>query len=517
MATSTLEILDTTFRDGAQGMDTTITSLEDVIAAVVALDELSCISYLEMGFATSSGPDRDRIKAALELELSAKVTAFGRTHPKDVEAILGLGTPAAVLVGKSRRSDVERVIRVSPEGYLGDVRDCVRDLASSGIDVIFDAEHFFDGFLEDPHYALQVLLAGIEGGAKRVVLCDTNGSMTLRNAQDVINRAQWNKLLCDALGVHFHNDRGRAVPLSEAAYDMGVQHIQGTFGGFGERCGNADLSTIIANLVVDHDHADISGDGLAKLLDTYQLVCAALNRPTDVTHPYVGRFAFSTQAGMHQSGEDRVPGNYTHADPILFGNAVHTGLTTQSGKSSLLKRAEEVGVIIPDEAVERLTAEFTELVEGGYDFASEATFELWLVRSLGLYEYPFEVAECETSIRVMDREPRPTLVNLRLQMDDNELLHVADGDGPVDAIVGCFVRSLHDQFPGIADVKLRGFRVQTFDVQRGSAAKVQVFIRWSDGPHIWRTMSAHENLIYACMLAVLDGFVYKIFRNGKMT
>lgn len=529
-----LELFDTTYRDGAQGMGDTITNLSDVLRALTAMDQLGCIKYFEMGFAASSGTDHDRIVEAMALPLNGTVAAFGRTHASDVDSILKLAPKTAVLVGKSRRRDVRNVINLRTDDYLVHITDCVSALVREGIEVIFDAEHFFDAMLlDDEKYAMSVLSAANEGGASRLVLCDTNGGITTVNMERVLRALIDEDSLyvehpfISLLGVHFHDDRGRAVSLSEDAFECGIRHIQGTFGGFGERCGNTDLSVLIPNLVLDHDYRGISEEAMVSLMETYQLVCASLNRPPNSKHPYVGSYAFGTEAGMHQSGLSRDTMNYLHVDPGRFGNRTRIGLTTQSGWANLAARAEDIGIRITPDVREELVEEFDRLVTSGYDFSAEATFELWLRRKLGLYEYPFTLQTLELTVGIRNlpvigvkdigEVNLETLADLRLNVGDEQLLHVADGDGPVDAIVGVLRRSLHDQFPSLLDVRLTGYRVMTYDVQRGSAATVQVYFQWSDGHVSWHTMSAHENLVYASLLAVYDGYVYKLLKNGDNT
>lgn len=510
-----MELFDTTFRDGLQeeGVDAKV--LDQALLAIRAIDAMG-VAYHEVGFAASNHAARERIRETMKLPLQGKVAAFGRTHDLDVDAILQLKVPVGVLVGKSRRNDAEKVIRKGAEINEGMIHDSVARLVHNGVEVIYDAEHFFQAFFEvDADYALRTLRSAACAGAHRIVLCDTNGKMTPCQIERAIREVA-KTVPMHMLGIHCHNDRGRAVANTEAAWALGVRHIQGTFGGFGERVGNADLVTLIPNLVFDHEATGVSADQLRKLTETHLLVCAVLNQSPNPKHPYVGTKAFYTETGMHQSGLDRDYGNYWHIDPALVGNMARVGVTNQSGRANIIAKAREIGISIPEEHIRRVTDSFMELISQGYDFnLADASFALTLLRLLGGFSEPFEFREYEVTSRSIAGHGTSTVAQLRLVLDEEPQLHSADGDGPVNAIDNVLRRTLRRKYPELMSVNLTDYRVGIFNIQRGSAAKVQVYTQFSDGKSFWNTVGAHDNIIEASWQAIVDGYRYKIWKNGR--
>lgn len=512
-----LEILDTTFRDGVQGRGIEVTNLDDAIHAIKAIDSLG-VRYLELGFASSNFSAQERIRKALELDLRAKVAAFGRTHDTDVQAILDLKVPVGVLVGKSRLRDVEKSLLKTAQENLDLIQKSVKKLTDCGVEVIFDAEHYFQAFFEDDgEYAFKVLQTAREAGASRLVLCDTNGKMTPEKIMEAISETSKHVPL-EMLGIHTHNDRGRALANAEAAWVAGVRHIQGVLGGFGERTGNLDLTTLIPNLYLDHNAKGFFEEQLARLKDVYLQVCDCVNTVPDAKKPYVGDAAFYTEAGMHESGQQRDPGSYLHVDPALFGNFTTTGITEQSGRANLLSKAKELGIEIPNDRIGEVAQHYQNLVDEGVNFGlADASFHLFLLRELRELSEYFKVNMWQILNKQEAGEGSECVASLKINIHGQEKWLNASGDGPVNALDNVLRQSLNGYTEKINHLKLVDFSVRTVDAFRGTAAKVRVLIQFSDGQRSWETVGVKENIEEASWEALLDGYVYKLAVIEKMS
>jgi len=509
-----LIIKDTTFRDGIQGEGVQTTELNGALLAIQAIDKLG-VSYHEVGFATASKPTQERIKAACELKLNGKVAAFGRTHPNDVSAIISLGAPAGVLVGKTRAQDTVKAIHKTPEENLNLIKTSVSDLVSRGIEVIYDAEHFFQAFFEDDLiYALKTLSLAFKSGASWIVLCDTNGKMSPEKITEAILAVK--KIIpLDHLGIHTHNDRGRALANAEAAFKAGVCLVEGTIGGIGERTGNLDLCSFIPNAALDYNVDGINSEQLANMQKTYLLVCDVLNLPPKNNTPWVGSSAFYTEAGMHESASLRDHGNYWHADPSIVGNHRRVGVTDQSGKANLISKANELGIEIPNDQVGQIAEAHQKLVDDGGDFGlADASFHLFLLRELGRLPNFFEFVSFRAIIDKKVDCKVATETSLRMKIDGKPKLNNADGDGPINAFDNVLRRTLHKRYPRLLQVRLNDYEVRIVDASRGTAAKVRVRIEFTDGRKTWTTMAIHENIIEASWEALLDGYIYELVVNG---
>ncbi len=514
MSKRKLVIKDTTFRDGVQAEEVEATDLAELLRAVCEIDKLG-VHYHEVGFASANRAAFERIKAACELPLSGKVAAFGRTNPNDVTQIIHSGAPVGVLVCKSRASDVVNVLHWQLDDALAIISSSIKQLVSENREVIYDAEHFFQAFLEDDrNFALQTLERALQAGARWLVLCDTNGAMSPQQIGEVV--AEVGKIFpLDQLGVHAHNDRGRAVVNAESAWQAGAILVEGTIGGFGERTGNCDLCTLLPNLVVDHRAAGISPEQLRRLTLTYNVVCDVLNRPPHRHNPWVGSSAFYTEAGMHQSGNERSNSNYLHADPAIVGNHERVGVTDQSGRANLVAKASELGLKLPPEKLPLIAESYQKLVDNGADFGlADASFYLFLLRQLDELPGFFEPVD----FRLVDEKeaglPITSQAVLRTKIGDEQKLEVADGDGPVNALDEVLRRTLRKRYPELMHTKLTNFKVRIVDAIRGTAAKVRVRITFSDGKKSWTTMAVHENILEAAWQALTDGYIYKLLVNG---
>jgi 2-isopropylmalate synthase len=507
---------DTTFRDGLQGKGVDATDIQEVLRAIQAIDRLG-VSYHEVGFAVANSGSRERIRQACEMSLSGKVAAFGRTHLDDVSAMIELKVPAGTLVGKTRRTDAEQALRLSPHDNLTLIGKSISALVEAGIEVIYDAEHAFQAFVEDDKaYALKTLEVAKSAGAKWIVLCDTNGKSTPGQIAAVLNMIAPH-IPVSRLGIHTHNDRGRAVACAEAALSCGIGLVEGTIGGFGERTGNMDLCTFMANAFFDHHVHSISASQLRQLTSVYFLVCDVLNLTPSSNMPWVGPDAFYTEAGMHQSGLTRQPGSYFHADPASVGNHSSVGVTGQSGKANIESKAAEFGVEVVSAELKQLAREHQVLVDEGGDFGlADASFHLWLLRQLG--RVPEQLPTFLSFRAIIEKQAEgsvATEASLRLLIDGKPKLYNADGDGPVNALDEVLRRTLRRRFPELMHVRLGDFRVRIVDSGRGTAAKVRVRITFTDGTKTWTTMAVHENIIEASWNALWDGYLYKLIVNGN--
>jgi 2-isopropylmalate synthase len=503
-----MRVKDTTFRDGVQGQGAEVTEITAFLKALRAIDSLG-VYYHEVGFAVGDEKAAQRIKAALAIqhELSGKIAAFGRTHPTDVASMISLGVPVGVLVGKTRASDVRDVLLKSTGEYLNLIKESIEALVSAGIEVIFDAEHAFQAFLQDNElYAQTVLQTALDAGASYIVLCDTNGGTHPRDIKRVVEMAQ-RVVPVSKLGVHTHNDRGRAIANAEAAVEAGVSLVEGTIRG-GERCGNMDLITFMANSHFEGVR-EMQADELVRMTEVYNIVCDAINLPPRHDAPYVGNAAFYTEAGMHESGNGRQPGNYLHVDPALVGNIERTGVTDQSGRANVIKKAEELGIEIPADKLSAVMEVYQTAVNDGINFSqAEESFHLMLLRVIGKVEAPFELSE----IRVVDEKrndgPMASQVTIRTAINGTQQLDVADGDGPVNALDNALRRALVKHLPQIRNIKLVDFNMTRVGAYLGTASKVRVVIEFSDGQRSWSTVSVKESMIEAALEALKEGYVY---------
>ncbi|MDP3724957.1 MAG: alpha-isopropylmalate synthase regulatory domain-containing protein [Nanoarchaeota archaeon] len=504
---------DCTWRDGLQGGSVEATNIRDVKKAIQAVDSLG-VHIHELGFAIHGG-GAERIRMALGMGLRGKVAAFGRTRPEDIEAIIKLGVPVGVLVGKSRVRDAERALRMRPEQNLRLIEKSVRTLAQNGVEVIYDAEHAFDGFQNEASYVMETLQTARDAGASCLVLCDTTGGMMPEQI------AVWTREVVEnfpyaEVGFHGHNDCGLGVANAQAAFQNGATVLQGTFLGTGERCSNTDLSILMPNLVLKLGASGVSAESLKNLTQAMETVASALNISVPENHPWVGRNAFFTSAGMHASGDERDPGSYHHVRPEIIGNHSYTGVSDQSGKANVVKRARELGIEIPENRVEDIMRKFGDLATRGMNFnLATASFEMFLRREL--YGIPQHLKFLRWRLhieRVKGSEVETEASLLFLIRDDEspQKLHNADGDGPVNALEKALKRTLKKRYPFVESIRITDFRVRMLERQKGSASTVRVICEFSNDDELWEVIAVHENIIEACWLALWDGYLYKILK-----
>lgn len=519
-----IEVYDTTLRDGAQGPNVKFSS-EDQLRVVAALDALG-ISYIEGGQPGSNPKAVELFERTRDMDLKcAKMAAFGSTrHPKsaveedaNLKALLAAGTEVVTIFAKTSGIHATEILRVSLEENLDLISESVAYLKAEGRRVILDAEHFFDGYNEDKAYALEVLRRGHAAGAEVLVLCETNGG-GLPHQIAAATRAVREALPDAAVGVHTHNDSGCAVANTLAAVVEGANHVQGTINGYGERTGNADLCTVIANLQLKMDCDVVSAAQLKRLSHTSHLIAELANvTPRDHT-PYVGRDAFTHKGGMHADAVRKLKISYEHVDPELVGNRTLIAVSEMSGRSSVIQKAAELGITLDrdDPATSAVLARVKELENEGYEFeGADASLEMLMRKARGEFT-SFFVTE---SFRVRVSHESGDLISeatVKLRLPDGEqAFTVAEGNGPVDALNNALRKALEGTYPEVCGVHLEDYKVRILDGKLATQAKTRVLIESSDADVSWNTVGVSDNIIEASYVALLDSLEYEIFRTRQ--
>jgi 2-isopropylmalate synthase len=516
-----IEIYDTTLRDGTQAAGVEF-SVEDKVRCARALDELG-VDFIEGGWPGSNPRDLAFFRRAREVHWEwAKIVAFGSTRRPQVEAhadpnlqaLLEAGTEWVTLFGKSWDLHVHKALRTTLEENLRMIADSVRFLRQSGRRVIYDAEHFFDGFRSDSDYALATLRAAAEAGAERVVLCDTNGG---RLPHEVAAIVQAVHSQCGVpLGIHTHNDAGCAVANAIEAVRAGCVHVQGTINGYGERCGNADLCTVIPNLVLKLGYECLRPGSLERLAPTSHLVAEMANLPPEDYQPYVGRNAFAHKGGVHVSAVRVDPATYEHVDPASVGNRRRFVVSDLSGRANILSKAEEMGLPLDPHspATARILEQVKWLEYSGYQFeGAEASFELLARRLLGQIQDAFEAGPFLVVVhRALERCWAEATV--RVRVGDLEEHTAAEGNGPVHALDRALRKALEHFYPELSRIRLVDYKVRVLNAEAATAARVRVLIQSTDGVERWGTVGVSENVVEASWIALVDSLNYALWRSG---
>ncbi|MGD2100785.1 MAG: citramalate synthase [Acidimicrobiia bacterium] len=516
-----LEIYDTTLRDGSQQEGISLT-VNDKLRVATLLDELG-VSYIEGGWPGANQKDTEFFaRSGSELNLkNSTLTAFGSTRrprgdvagDSQLKALLDADTEVICLVGKAWDYHVIEALRADLDEGIRMVAESIEYLKSHGRRVFFDAEHFFDGYRANPEFALAVLKAAAEAGAERLVLCDTNGGSIPSVTLDAIAAVK-ETLSGNGVGVHYHDDVGTAVASSLAAVDAGVVQVQGCINGYGERTGNANLSTLIPDLQVKMGKKVISGD-LDMITSVSHHIAEIVNITLDPHRPYVGVSAFTHKAGLHTSALARRPDAYEHERPANVGNRTRMVVSELAGKASILSKAQELGLDIDDDVAAAVVDRVKELEHRGYHFeAADGSFEL-LVRDVTGWSNPYFELE---SFRVQsDRRADESIVSeatVKLDVGGERRISVGEGVGPVHALDMALRGALRDDYPGIADLRLTDYRVRVLDSKDGTSARVRVLLETSDHESSWGTIGVHENVIEASWEALADGIVVGLLRHG---
>jgi 2-isopropylmalate synthase len=523
-----IEIYDTTLRDGAQSEDIAF-SVEDKLRITRKLDELG-VHYIEGGWPGANPKDGEYFREAVSLNLShSKIVAFGSTHrpkkrPENDETMRGLvnaGTPVITIFGKTWDFHVKEALRVPAEENLDIIYDSVAYLKKHVEKVFFDAEHFFDGYQNNPEYAMQCLAAAQEAGADCLVLCDTNGGAVPGFVRDVVKKTV--RDFKTPVGVHIHNDADCAVANSVISVEAGAAQVQGTINGLGERCGNANLISIIPNIKLKLGHQCVSGEQLKKLREVSRFVDEIANLRHFKRQPYAGDSAFAHKAGMHVSAIVKHPGTYEHIVPEEVGNARRILISDQAGRSNIVKKAHELGIPLESDApeVQSIVRELKDLENQGYQFeGAEASFELLMKRALGFYKSYFELIEFRVIVEKRTRREEPiseATVKLRVRDKDgaeNVEHTVAESKkGPVNALDKALRKALEKFYPELRDVKLHDYKVRVLTAGAGTTAKVRVLVESGDRDNRWGTVGVSENIIEASYQAIVDSVEYKLLKE----
>jgi 2-isopropylmalate synthase len=508
-------IYDTTLRDGMQGQGISYT-LEDKVQIALAMDEIG-IDYIEGGFPLSNRKESEFFQRLKKERLRhARIVAFGSTRKPmgkagsdpQISALLHAETPTVIVVGKTGKAHVREVLQTTEEENLRMISDSLAVLKAAGREVFYDLEHFFDGYKDDPAYALSALRAAHDAGVDCLILCDTNGGTLPSEVGRIVSELPLKEL--GPIGVHFHDDTGNAVANTLAALERGAIHVQGTINGWGERCGNMNLCTLIPTLCLKMgDSASVCAN-LTQLTALSRFVAEKANIIPDKRHPYVGEAAFSHKAGQHADVISKAPQLMEHVDGALVGNERRVLLSELAGKSTIVKKMARYGDFEKSaEVVSRLLVELKDLEEKGYEYeAAEASFDLVIRRALGQYRSLLELSNYHLENYKSGDTPAKTVGRLFVRVNGNLLMGAAVGDGPVDTLNGMLRDALLPLHPFLKKLKLTDYRVRVLNPERATAAKVRVFITTSDGEQTWDTVGVDENIIEASWQALIDSLEY---------
>jgi 2-isopropylmalate synthase len=517
MSTSntTIEVYDTTLRDGTQGENVSL-SVDDKLRVTQLLDDLG-VAYIEGGWPGSNPKDAAYFERVRALDLKhAKITAFGMTcrvggTPEDdanIQALLDAQTPTVTVVGKTSLLHVYDVIRATPDENLRLIRESIAYLKAQGREVIYDAEHYFDGYKLDAGYAHQTLQAALDGGADALVLCDTNGGSMPWEVQEM-TRAAAQAFPGVRLGIHTHNDSELAVANTLAAVREGAVQVQGTMNGYGERCGNANLCSILPNLELKMGYECLPEGSLAKLTYLSRTVSEIANMTPYNGAAYVGKSAFAHKGGMHAAAMRRSVESYQHIDPGLVGNEMRVLVSDLAGRGNMLTKAEEFGLDLSTQEAAEIVAEIKELENRGFVFeGAEASVAMLMRRHRHDYKPPFRLVDF--LVVVERREGRGLLAEatVKVEVDGEELHTVSGGNGPVDALDNALRKALVPVYPQLEHFHLIDYKVRILDGQNGTASTTRVLIDTQNGTRRWSTVGASTNIIEASWRALADSVEY---------
>jgi 2-isopropylmalate synthase len=507
-----VQLYDTTLRDGMQGQGMSLSAAEKV-RVVHALDRLG-VHYIEAGFPSSNPKEAELFeRLAGERFAGAQVCAFGMTRRRDLAAaddpalgvLVSSFAPVVTLVGKTWALHLEKVTRVSREENLGMISESVAFCREEGKRVVYDAEHFFDGWREDRPYALECLRAAVAGGAANVTLCDTNGSSLPGQVAEATAEVVGELGGSVEVGIHAHNDAECAVANSIAAVEAGARLVQGTMNGYGERTGNANLVSILPALELKLGYECVGGERLARLTEIAHLVDELCNVTPDPDQPYVGRNAFAHKGGMHVAGVTSDSRTFEHVQPELVGNSREVLVSELSGKGSVLSRAQGAGIPLDEEAARRAVESLKEREHRGYHYeAADASFELLLRREAGSYEPLFTLESFRVMVEKRADGKLETEATIKIWVEGNRYVRTAEGNGPVNALDRALREAIGELHPHLADIELTNYKVRILDEAHGTGAVTRVLLDSSDGHDTWGSIGVSENIIEASWEALVD-------------
>ncbi len=518
-----VKIYDVTLRDGTQGENISF-SVNDKLRIASKLDEVG-VHYIEGGWPGSNERDEGFFQEAKKLRLSkSRIAAFGSTRradkkcPEDgnIKSLLEAETPVVTIVGKSWDFHVKEALRISLEENLEIISDSISYLKERVDEVFFDAEHFFDGYKRNSEYALAALKAALDGGADALVLCDTNGGTLPWEVECTVRDVNL-KLGNPSLGIHTHNDGELGVANTLYAVIGGASQVQGTMNGYGERCGNANLCSIIPNLKLKLGINSIRDDELKKLYEVSHFIHELTNLPPIKNRPFVGESAFAHKGGLHVSAVMKKAETYEHINPEIVGNRRRVLVSDLSGRSNIIYKAKEVGIELEpnDKRVQKILSELKKLENQGYEFeGADASFELLVRKALGEYRKHFELKGARIIVekRKDDEEPISEATVI-VQVDGVTEHTAAVGNGPVNALDNALRKALEKFYPALKDVKLKDYRVRVVSTLKGTDAVVRVLIESGDGEIDWSTVGVSENIVEASWKAMVDSIDYKLLKD----
>ena len=519
-----IEIYDTTLRDGSQGEGVNF-SLQDKLLITKRLDELG-FDYIEGGYPLSNPKDFEYFQEVRKLPLKhAKIAAFGMTRrkncdPKDdvcLKALIDAHTAVITIVGKTWDMHVTEVLGTTPDENLRMIADSVKYCKSQPHvqEVLYDAEHFFDGYKANPAYAIKTLQAARDAGAKVLILCDTNGGTLPEDLAERVAKVK-QALPGVELGIQCHNESDVATANSLAAVYQGATQVQGTINGIGERCGNADLVSVLANLALKRGYDVLQPGSVGQLTELSRYVYEIANMNFRNGQPFVGSSAFAHKGGMHAHGVARIAASYEHIDPALVGNERRILISELAGQSNILKKTAKYAIENTKEVSVKLRNMVQDLENQGYEFeAAEASFDILIKKVLGLYKPKFERFTYRVNVETLLSGTLTTEATVKILVGDVIQHTVSEGDGPVNAIDGALRKALKDAYPRLAELQLVDYKVRVVNSRAGTAARVRVVIESRDQTDVWGTVGVSENIIEASWLALVDSFEYKLFKDEE--
>ncbi len=518
-----LKLYDTTLRDGTQSEKISL-SIEDKLKIAKKLDEIG-VNYIEGGWPGSNPKDEEFFSKAKHLGLNARLVPFGSTRKagitsekdKNLAALLKADTETVCIFGKSWDLHVKDALKTTLQENLNMIYESTRFLKDHGKEVIYDAEHFFDAYKNNREYSIQTLKEAERGGADILVLCDTNGGTIPSEIEEIIKQVK--KHVNVPLGIHAHNDSETAVANTLTAVKLGVAHVQGTINGYGERCGNANLCSILPNLKIKLGIDCVTDDQLKKLTEVSRYISEIANLTPYPNLPYVGSSAFAHKGGVHVDAVQKNPRTYEHVEPETVGNTQRVLVSELSGRANVVSKARELGF-----KLDKNTKEVAEILrilkekeKEGYQYeGAEASFELLIRDALNHPRHFFDMLGFRVIVERQKDGRMLAEATVRVEVDGKDFFMAAEGDGPVNALDSALRKALDKFYPSLKDMHLTDYKVRVLDEKRGTAAKVRVLVESRDKNSSWGTVGVSENIIEASFEALIDSIVYKLLRDTKI-
>jgi 2-isopropylmalate synthase len=523
--TKQITLYDTTLRDGTQGEQVNL-SAEDKLRIAHKLDEFG-IQYVEGGWPGSNPKDARFFEMARKTTFqTTRLTAFGSTRrsqvlpeeDQNIKALLKTEVETLTIFGKSWDLHASEILGVSLDENLAMIEDTVAFLKKKNREVIYDAEHFFDGYKHNPDYALKTIKAAANGGADVIVFCDTNGGTMTHDVQRIMEEVIPH--LTVTTGIHVHNDCGLALSNSLAAVQTGVKMVQGTINGYGERCGNVDLIAVLGNLQLKMGYSCVAPESLKRMAELSHYVSEVANMPPSKARPFVGKSAFAHKGGVHVSAIQKNPTAYEHMEPEIVGNKRRVLVSDLSGRSNIDYKTREMDIKLGGNGYDnkKIVQEIKRLEDQGYEFdAAEGSLELLIKKVTGQFEEPFTLESFRVTIEKNRSGASTSQATVKISVGDDHEITAAEGDGPVNALDNALRKALNKFFPQIKEMGLVDFKVRVIEGSDGTGAKVRVQMQSRDARETWSTIGVSENIIEASWQALVDSVQYKLSRalNGK--